>query len=474
MSDKTSIEWCDSTWNPVTGCTEVSPGCDHCYAKTFAERWRGTPGHYFERGFDVQLRPDKLDQPLRWRKPRRIFVNSMSDLFHDDVPDDYIAKVWEVMARCPQHTFQILTKRHGRMRSLLNASTFNSPPLPNVWLGVSAENQQWADIRIPALLDTPAAVRFVSAEPLLGPIDLSRWLAPQVGQQSSGVVSLDNQVGQHRVEKGDGIGGPVNRPVAHRLPATTSDTGVVPSHIAPDLGVQPVEDFAGGAVDRDPDAASALRASSDVEVPLSVEHASDIAQHRGVSGHNDGGISSDAALPPQGDPASVQPSPDRPAANAMLGCEFVDRGTGLIGGDQLTNLGDLAQRHDPHSPIGHRQIDWLIVGGESGRSDRPMHLDWARSLRDQCVDAGVPFLFKQWGEWATDFHSGTHLLKTTGQLITRESGTMTKPYGDRSGVQDLVDRGHPGWVRVRRVGKKRAGRELDGRTWDQYPEVAHV
>ncbi|OBB46106.1 DUF5131 family protein [Mycolicibacterium fortuitum] len=202
MSDNTSIEWCDSTWNPVTGCTEVSPGCDRCYAKTFAERWRGTPGHYFEHGFDVQLRHDKLDQPLRWRKPRRIFVNSMSDLFHDQVPDEYIGSVFDVMARAEQHTFQILTKRHARMRSLLRKweqegadsvdrgelhpdyghaawrrhdkawCTPRKWPLPNVWLGVSTENQQWADIRIPALLDTPAAVRFISAEPLLGPIDL--------------------------------------------------------------------------------------------------------------------------------------------------------------------------------------------------------------------------------------------------------------------------------------------------------------
>jgi protein gp37 len=119
VSDKTGIEWTDATWNPVTGCTEVSPGCDHCYAKTFAERWRGTPGHHFENGFDVTLRPSMLELPLRWRKPRRIFVNSMSDLFHKDVPDEYIARVFAVMALAPQHTFQVLTKRHARMRSLV-------------------------------------------------------------------------------------------------------------------------------------------------------------------------------------------------------------------------------------------------------------------------------------------------------------------------------------------------------------------
>jgi protein gp37 len=196
MSDNSAIEWTDATWNPVTGCTKVSPGCDHCYAETFAERWRGTPGHHFENGFDVTLRPERLDQPMRWKRPRRIFVNSMSDLFHDDIPDEYIAKVFAAMALAPQHTFQLLTKRHGRMRSLLSKWTFSGRvafamedldpartsagweaedwwPLRNVWLGVSVENQQWADIRIPALLGTPAAVRWISAEPLLGPIVLN-------------------------------------------------------------------------------------------------------------------------------------------------------------------------------------------------------------------------------------------------------------------------------------------------------------
>jgi protein gp37 len=194
MSATTKIEWTDATWGPVTGCTEVSPGCDNCYAKTLAERFRGTPGHYFEDGFDVVLRPDKLTLPFRWRKPRKVFVNSMSDLFHKDVPDEYIGAVFKVMHDTPRHTYQILTKRHGRMRSLLGrwaaegilpvtheyeddcitTTTYDGVPwpLPNVWLGVSVEDQERAELRIPALLDTPAAVRFLSCEPLLGPVDL--------------------------------------------------------------------------------------------------------------------------------------------------------------------------------------------------------------------------------------------------------------------------------------------------------------
>jgi protein gp37 len=185
MGDRTKIEWTEATWNPATGCTKVSPGCDNCYAESIAHRFAGTKA--YPDGFAPTLRPERLGQPLRWTRPRRIFVCSMADLFHDAVPDDYIAQVFAVMAAAPQHTFQVLTKRHARMRALLNSATFQTLvlehtraygdvhypwPMPNVWVGVSAENQQWADIRIRALIDTPAAVRWVSAEPLLGPIDL--------------------------------------------------------------------------------------------------------------------------------------------------------------------------------------------------------------------------------------------------------------------------------------------------------------
>lgn len=315
MGDKTGIEWTDATWNPVTGCDKVSPGCDRCYAETFAERWRGTRGHYFETGFDVQLRPDKLDLPLRWTKPRRIFVNSMSDLFHDKVPDEYIARVFAVMALADHHTFQLLTKRHGRMRSLLNSREFgmmfqeaweNEPgpdgpeaysppwPLPNVWLGVSAEDQKRADLRIPALLDTPAAVRWISVEPLLGPVNL---------------------------------------------------------HTDP-----------------------------------------------------------------------------------------IEAGT----------------------PFWGSQLDWVVVGGESGPGARPMHPDWARSLRDQCVAAGVPFLFKQWGEFRPVVPSDGDV--TPDRYVQCETGRSV----DDDGMWN-VSGGH--WCAMRKLGKKRAGRALDGRTWDQYPEV---
>lgn len=164
---RSSIEWTEATWNPVTGCTEVSPGCAHCYAKTFAERFRGVPGHPYENGFDLQLRPERLSQPLRWKKPRTIFVNSMSDLFHEDVPDEYIQQVFDVMKSAGHHRFQVLTKRSERLAEL-------APSLPwpeNVWMGVSVENQRFAD-RVDDLRQVRASVRFLSCEPLLGPLDL--------------------------------------------------------------------------------------------------------------------------------------------------------------------------------------------------------------------------------------------------------------------------------------------------------------
>lgn len=349
MSDASTIEWTDATWNPVTGCTKVSPGCDHCYAETFAERWRGTPGHHFERGFDLTLRPERLGQPIRWTRPRRIFVNSMSDLFHDGVPDSFIAEVFAVMAAAHWHTFQLLTKRHGRMRSLLNSEGFrelvqsesavlahegvdvqtNNPwetwPLPNVWAGVSVENQQWADLRIPALLETPAAVRWISAEPLLGPLyEMDGYLRNDVYRCTCGAWEKE------------GI----------RFPR----------------------------------------------------------------------------------------------------CAECGR----------------AWKYQP----GATRLDWVVTGGESGPGARPAHPDWFRSIRDQCQQAGVAYLHKQNGAWAPEsavLHRDTApaaFLDVDGTARALVNGKPEKP---------PMARGQA--ITVRRVGKKRAGRKLDGRTWDEYPAV---
>lgn len=197
----TAIEWATDVWNPTTGCDRVSAGCDHCYALAMAKRLKGMGSAKYQRdgdprtsgpGFGLTAHEDVLSLPLRWREPRRVFVNSMSDLFHSNVPDEFIARVFAAMAATPQHTYQILTKRYARMRSLLSSQRFRAEmenvmagesiadryyglwPLPNLWGGVSVEDQKHAELRIPALLDTPLAVRFISADPLLGSIDLSK------------------------------------------------------------------------------------------------------------------------------------------------------------------------------------------------------------------------------------------------------------------------------------------------------------
>ena len=297
MSDGTKISWADATWSPLVGCTKVSAGCDNCYAIRTAHRMTANPNPLVSQAYagteaggewtgKVNILADRLDQPLKWRRPRRIFVNAQSDLFHEAVPDDFIVRVWAVMTLAPQHVFQVLTKRHARMRSLLSAPRFQDDvwraatvlmgehgidkgrhfawPLPGVWLGVSVEDQRWADIRIPALLDTPAAVRWLSCEPLLGPVDLSdhvdRWREDDCGTCDWGYCSQ------------------------------------------PAVAVR--RDYA----------------------------------------HGDG--------------------------------------------DYVCMLPVCRE---------HRGVDWVVVGGESGPGARPMHPAWARTLRDQCQDAGVPFHFKQAG-----------------------------------------------------------------------------
>lgn len=167
MSDNSKIEWTDATWNPVRGCSKVSPGCMNCYAETFAERFRGVPGHPFEQGFDLRLVPEKLAEPLRWRTPKMIFVNSMSDLFHEDVPDDYIVNVARVMRLANWHTYQVLTKRSERMQNLLAGKLHFASKQSNIWWGVSVENRKHGLPRVEHLRGTQAKIRFLSIEPLL-------------------------------------------------------------------------------------------------------------------------------------------------------------------------------------------------------------------------------------------------------------------------------------------------------------------
>lgn len=205
MSLDSAIEWTDATWNPVRGCTKISPGCKHCYAETFAERFRGVKGHPYEQGFDLRLVPEKLAEPLRWRVPKMIFVNSMSDLFHDTVPDEYILAVAKVMVAANWHTYQVLTKRSARIQKLLNSTLSFAAKQPHIWWGVSAEDKKYGLPRIEHLRKTNAAVRFLSVEPLLedlGQVNLTGidWVI--VGGESGAgarpmkkewVVSMRNQ-----------------------------------------------------------------------------------------------------------------------------------------------------------------------------------------------------------------------------------------------------------------------------------------
>lgn len=313
---KTKIEWADRVWNPVTGCTKVSEGCRHCYAETMAKRfWK-------DRKFsDVQCHPDRLIQPMSWKKPSRVFVNSMSDLFHPDVPFDFIDQVFAVMQKSICHKFMILTKRPEQMKAYydhlegenrfrylesayrwleMDPPVVTMFPFSNIWLGVSVENQKAADERIPLLLKTPAAVRFLSCEPLLGPVDLWKF-------------------------------------------ATREET---------------------------------------------------------------------------------------------FGSMYDHRGS-------YPFYQHLAFENKPMKY--HEGIDWVIVGGESGSSARPMHPDWARSIRDQCDEAGVSFFFKQWGEWVP---------------FEQVEFDSKEKIGIQIGDQSMV-----------KVGKKNAGRLLDGREWNDFPEV---
>lgn len=169
MSQHSEIEWTDATWNPTTGCTKISPGCLNCYAERFAERFRGVRGHPYEAGFDLMLRPERLEQPLKWTSPKKIFVNSMSDLFHKKVPSNFVDQVFDTMERADWHVFQVLTKRSSRLRNYINKRYAAQPAPPHIWLGVSIEDGERKS-RLKHLQDANASIRFLSVEPLVGPV----------------------------------------------------------------------------------------------------------------------------------------------------------------------------------------------------------------------------------------------------------------------------------------------------------------
>lgn len=368
----TKIEWTDRTWNPIAGCTPISPGCANCYAATMARRLAAMAQANIHKGrkpgrkrkyigtaerrghvdvFTGQIGyDDTITEPLMWTKPSKVFVNSESDLFHEAVPFEFIYRVLAVIGASPKHTFQVLTKRAARMAEFFAdrsrvaygmaeaakemfghgevgrtaGELMSRWPMRNLWLGVSVEDQQRADERIPHLLTTPAAVRFLSCEPLLGPVDLSAWMEP--------VQEL----------------------------LTCRKCG---------------EEFATGESERDGLSPCCLREG------------------------------------------------------------------------------------DPQGETGGSEIGWLIAGGESGPLARPAHPDWFRKLRDQCQEAGVPYFFKQWGNWLPhsevfpNGQNGEGLYATTQKL---PRSMAVKTVGD---------------IRMLEVGKKASGRFLDGREHSEFPRV---
>lgn len=361
MAETSKIEWTDATWNPIRGCTRVSEGCRNCYAESIAARFSG-PGKPFEGLAQFVTTPsgrearwtgkvsfidDQLLAPLQWKKPKRIFVNSMSDLFHEGVERYHLDQIYHVMAAAHWHTFQVLTKRPERLHeylrdpqlqarlsrwNLTTPGSFSVWPLPNIWHGVSVEDQSTADDRIPWLLDTPSAVRFLSCEPLLGPIDLTKIDCVAIDPASAGI------------------------------------------HL------------------------NALTGGRKSETPW--------------------------------------------------------------------------------------HITWVIVGGESGPDARPMHPSWVQSLRDQCQSAGVPFFFKQWGEWgagAFDMRTGEPAFKlfdsfqrwvnkastwVNGGACIDHKGRILTCGADFMRARDEAT--FPVAI-LHKLGKKRAGRVLDGVEWNEFP-----
>jgi protein gp37 len=471
MSDHTGIEWTDATWNPTTGCTKVSSACAHCYIeRTPPFRMKGRKfvnGHV-----PLKLHEGRLEQPLRWRKPKRIFVNSLSDLFHADVPDAFIDRVFAVMALCPQHTFQVLTKRPERMRAYFESKTEERRdgrirqldlqeriddaagefgachanlddrwPLPNVWLGVSVENQHFADERIPLLLQTQAAVRFISAEPLLGPVDLSKWLGGNHGRieecrgsglQSGGVRPTGGRRrGAHLADAPEAQAG---GEAVRGLPSGPGDDQWDPTSCAgAPAGLAPLQGADSARVD------GQSREWEQARQPANQSDARDELRADSSCRQGSGPV-------PTGRPAEssgqIDASVCRGNQEAARGRRATEVDRGLVQCERSDDLEDRTRS----------TLDWIISGGESGPKARPSHPDWFRSLRDQCQAAGVAFHFKQWGEWApSDAISGPRITST--------------PVPNEYRVTNLDG------ARLLRVGKKAAGRLLDGREWNEFPEV---
>lgn len=405
------IEWTEKTWNPVTGCTKISPGCQNCYAERMSKRLAGRCGYPKRNPFEVTYHHARLSEPYGWRKPARVFVCSMGDLFHEDVTDKFIIDVLSIMAEASQHTFLVLTKRPERMKEIMTHDTVAndvwlqtsrgcndepSPwPLSNVWLGVTAENQEQADKRIPILLQIPAAVRFVSVEPMLRPVDLNKWIMPRTPFTPENAPKSWDEFAWP-----DWVPGKVRE----QIESFWGQFGRGP------------KDWAENAISND---------SPPFGMQMGYQEDGRTVYGRWIFAWNN------------------------------IGRLVDDKGNVYYPSIPRAHLLDTTRYywHDLH---------WVICGGESGPGARPMHPDWVRSLRDQCAAAGVPFFFKQWGEWEAFYDRD----------IDDPDWRDIPEYGP--GITRLNLAGGTGFhgervVYFRKVGKKAAGRLLDGRIWDEAP-----
>ena len=469
MSDKTSIEWTTgpdgspgATWNPVRGCSRVSEGCRNCYAERVAARFSkpGQPFHGFAKvvaprdyldrvggrrdGWTgrVELVPDKLDEPLRWRKPRRIFVNSMSDLFHESLSDDAIERVFGVMALAQHHTFLVLTKRADRMldwcRKFMQLRAhlidtdersfgdkrweygveFPGVPLPNVWLGVSVEDQETADERIPLLLETPAAVRFVSCEPLLGPLGLSRYLGGRGDDEGGDRVSRDGDArdvrgrpwrdhlaqqgvderqqerlitGARGVQNSEGGREPLGSPASRQHDLPESDVRLAGSAVE---GRSASSRLARSAEGADPEGArnQPQERQGRGQPPGEPRDCHGFGEHDALDSRAGRAEEGQARVGEQPGEAERETSRrDQKAGAASFDAAVEDRRP--LRSRPADGLDDRDRANLEARP----RLDWVIVGGESGPGARYFDLTWARSTVKQCREAGVACFVKQLG-----------------------------------------------------------------------------
>ena len=452
MAENTAIEWADHTFNPWTGCTKVSPACDHCYAESWAKRSgtvRWGPGEPRRRTTDANWR-----LPLKWNAQAqrdgrrfRVFCASLADVFDNEVPTAWRVDLFRLIEVTPNLDWLLLTKRIGNAAKMMFLARGGYlPMLPNLWLGATVVTQEEADRDVPKLLAVPARVRFLSIEPMLGPIDLRRWLHgtsdTKVGQNLNSLGSLDHEVRDRSLKDSDGVALPSHFPDGNRLPAIALDTLRAPTNEPAEGALQPSHDIGVGVVDRDPCAVGPAGAATPVEIALAIKESREVGNAPFVGGDGDGLLQERGP----GSPSETLAS-DFPLHAGSAGAKSqTNRRDGFTGAVGARNL---------NAPSGS-VLHWVIVGGESGPKARPMHPDWARSLRDQCAAAGVPFLFKQWGEW-----------------LPAELPSDEECYAD-----DGSDRALEGRIRVQRIegyqdmaciGKKAAGRLLDGVEHNGFP-----